>query len=375
MSSTRKLREPKQKITPPSSFAEPPLTPPPTDEKPFAQAPRVIALFHEIRAGKHSNRDPWTEFSLVPGEYDKLQRLLEREEELLGFVEDKIRYDYDAERDWLVVRMPTAVHELFIARVEDAVLSQLKSIRKGSDNAAAFAQKVNPARSTEIHFPVADGSSGKKSKHEPDASFWHNDAQYPGVIIEVAYSQKKKRLRRLAEDYLLDSDANVQVVVGLDIEYGRKESREATLSVWRSQLHHADDGVELRVVEEVADEAFRDEQGNPTTHPGLRLQLSDFACEELTKDVVEEGRREIIVSTHELCNYLSAAEDKMCRERSLVRHSIPAGVKKRKRSVTPPEVMVSGDEARYVKEEEREAKRAAGNDSDYENTSSRSLSE
>lgn len=70
----------------------------------------------------------------------------------------------------------------------------------------------------------------------------------------MAYSQKKKRLRRLAEDYLLDSDANVQVVVGLDIEYGRKESREATLSVWRSQLHHADDGVELRVVEEVADE-------------------------------------------------------------------------------------------------------------------------
>lgn len=91
--------------------------------------------------------------------------------------------------------------------------------------------------------------------------------------------------------------------------------------------------------------------------------------------MVEEGRREIIVSTHELCNYLSAAEDKMCRERSLVRHSIPAGVKKRKRSVTPPEVMVSGDEARYVKEEEREAKRAAGNGSDYENTSSRSLSE
>jgi hypothetical protein len=164
------------------------------------------------------------------------------------------RYDYDAERDWLVVRMPTAVHELFIARVEDAVVSQLKSIRKGSDNAAAFAQKVDSARSTEIRFPVTGGSSGKRSKHEPDASFWHNDAQYPGVIVEVAYSQKKRRLRRLAEDYLLDSDASVQVVVGLDIEYGRKESREATLSVWRSQLHHTDDGVELRVVDEVADE-------------------------------------------------------------------------------------------------------------------------
>jgi hypothetical protein len=375
MSSTRNPREPTQKITPPSSFAEPPLTPPPTDEKPFAQAPRVIALFHDIRAGKHSNRDPWKEFSLVPGEYDKLQRLLEQDEELLGFVKNKIRYDYDAERDWFVVRMPTAVHELFIARVEDSVVSQLKSIRKGSDNAAAFAQKVDSARSTEIRFPVAGDSSGKRSKHEPDASFWHNDAQYPGVIVEVAYSQKKRRLRRLAEDYLLDSDASVQVVVGLDIEYGRKESREATLSVWRSQLHHTDGGVELRVVDEVADEAFRDEQGNPTTHPGLRLQLADFACEELTKDVIEEGKREVILSTRELCDYLSAAEDKMCREGSLVRHSIPAGVKKRKRSITPPDVMVSADEAKYVEEEEREAKRVAWNDSDYENTSSNSSSQ
>jgi hypothetical protein len=150
--------------------------------------------------------------------------------------------------------MPTGVHELFIDRVEDAIRSQLKAIRKGSDKAALFAQKVRAARSTEIYFPVDGASLTKKSKHEPDASFWHNDAQYPGVIVEVAYSQKKRRLRRLAEDYLLDSDASVQVVVGLDIEYGRKESREATLSVWRSQLHHTDDGVELRVVDEVADE-------------------------------------------------------------------------------------------------------------------------
>lgn len=122
-------------------------------------------------------------------------------------------------------------------------------------------------------------------------------------------------------------------------------------------------------------QAFRDEQGNSTTHPGLRLQLSDFACEELTKDVVVTEGREIIVSTQELCNYLSAAEGKMRRETSLVRHSIPAGVKKRKRSETPTDVMVPRDEARYIKEEEREAKRAAVNDLDYEYTSSGSFSE
>jgi hypothetical protein len=68
------------------------------------------------------------------------------------------------------------------------------------------------------------------------------------VIIEVAYSQKRKRLGRLAEEYLLDSDASVQVVVGLDIEYGKKGSCKATLSVWRTQVFHTADEDELRVV-------------------------------------------------------------------------------------------------------------------------------
>lgn len=77
--------------TPPSSFATRPLTPPPTDEKPFAQAPRVIALFKEIRAGRHVKREPWTEFQLSAGEYDEIERQLERDEDLLGYVKDKIR--------------------------------------------------------------------------------------------------------------------------------------------------------------------------------------------------------------------------------------------------------------------------------------------
>jgi hypothetical protein len=112
--------------------------------------------------------------------------------------------------------MPTRVYELFIDSVEDAIRNQLKMIRGGSDRAALFAQKVRPARLTEIYFSVDGSALSTKSKHEPDASFWHDDAQYPSVIIEVAYSQKSERLSRLAGDYLLDSDAIVQAVMGLD---------------------------------------------------------------------------------------------------------------------------------------------------------------
>lgn len=101
------------------------------------------------------------------------------------------------------------------------------------------------------------------------------------------------------------------------------------------------DGDELRVVQETVNEAFRDDQGNPADYLGLRLQLSDFACEELTEDAIGGGGREILLSTQQLCQYLAAAEDEIQGQRALVKHSILPGVKKRKKSETPPERMAS----------------------------------
>jgi hypothetical protein len=80
-----------QHITPPSSFIDAPLTPPPTDEKAFTQAPRVIALFKDIQAGRHIKQHPWTEFQLARKEYEEIERRLRRDESLLGYVKDKIR--------------------------------------------------------------------------------------------------------------------------------------------------------------------------------------------------------------------------------------------------------------------------------------------
>jgi hypothetical protein len=45
----------------------------------------------------------------------------------------------------------------------------------------------------------------------------------------VSYLQKRKDLERLIDDYILRSDSNIQVVIGLDIKY--KTSKKVTLSV------------------------------------------------------------------------------------------------------------------------------------------------
>lgn len=77
--------------------------------------------------------------------------------------------------------------------------------------------------------------------------------------------------------------------------------------------------------------------------------------------------REILLSTHQLCQYLDAAEDKIPGQRILVKHSILPGVKKCKRSETPPEKLASDDEAKYA-DEARAAKRVEEDDHDYKHT-------
>jgi len=80
-----------QHTTPPSSFVDPPLTPPPTDKKVFTQVPRVLALFRARKAGRHVEQDPWTVFQLALGEYDELECRLKQEESLWEYVQHKIR--------------------------------------------------------------------------------------------------------------------------------------------------------------------------------------------------------------------------------------------------------------------------------------------
>ena len=82
----------------------------------------------------------------------------------------------------------------------------------------------------------------------------------------------------------------------------------------------------------------------------------------------------MIVSSEQLCQYLTAAESKVQQTESLGKHSIGPGVKKRKRSPTPQEEITSSDEARYAEREERAVKHMADDDPDYEDTSIRSLS-
>ena len=143
--------------------------------------------------------------------------------------------------------MSAPIHELVICSVVEEIACQLKSIREGNDASGEFARKIKHTGSSRVTFP--DSGYGP---HDPDASFRHLKAKYPGIVIEVSYSQKRKDLRYLADDYILGSNGNIRAVVGLDIEY---RGKMATLSVWQPRILINDDGsAELQAEQTVTDQ-------------------------------------------------------------------------------------------------------------------------
>jgi hypothetical protein len=150
--------------------------------------------------------------------------------------------------------MPSKVHEVFNARVVQEIEAQLRSIARGAGPSADFSRQIDHDGSERLTFSIPKvGEEGVETfQHEPDAIFEHRDAQYPGVVIEVSFTQKKKDLARLADSYILGSEGNIRVVVGLDIEYktaSKDPSKRATISLWRPK-YNVTERAEMELVAE-----------------------------------------------------------------------------------------------------------------------------
>jgi len=82
------------KITPPGSFIQTPLTPPPTDSKPTKLVLKVLNILQQCKDGRQVSESQWHTYKLRLEEYGELIRLVKKEESLSTFVENKFRYKW-----------------------------------------------------------------------------------------------------------------------------------------------------------------------------------------------------------------------------------------------------------------------------------------
>lgn len=64
------------------------------------------------------------------------------------------------------------------------------------------------------------------------------------MVLEVCYSQKSRRVAYIADEYILNTDGSINVVVAFDIDY--EGSKRATITVWRPEYIMVDGVQEFR---------------------------------------------------------------------------------------------------------------------------------
>jgi hypothetical protein len=148
----------------------------------------------------------------------------------------KYRYDYFPSIKQFVLRMASVLHEAVSGQIVREIQRQLDLIASHDDASANFIRDIIPCGSAKVTFPDPEYGT-----HHPDFEFRYLGTRYPTIVIEISYSQKRQDLPRLADEYILGSNGNIHVVIGLDVEY---RGKMATLSIWRPRFSINEDGGE-----------------------------------------------------------------------------------------------------------------------------------
>lgn len=143
--------------------------------------------------------------------------------------------------------MPAPVHDIFSTSVASEIYKKLQAIaaeHHGRDG--VFAAQIVNGGSSRI---LLETEEEKPLQRHPDAQFQHPQAAFPGVVVEISYSQDGKDLEKLAWEYIQHSNGDIKAVVGIDINYGVKPS---TVSLWQPEYAQEEGEEILDVQTEIA---------------------------------------------------------------------------------------------------------------------------
>lgn len=259
--------------------------------------------------------------------YAKFELSRQRYSQLRSRIEQSFRrFDYEPERERLIIRMPSAVHDIFSASLANEVTNQLRSVGKTDPSTAHFVSQIVSGASSEIDLNGSNpGGSGPQLSRQPDQQFQHKKAVFPGVVVEISYAQDGKHLGKLAQSYILESNGGIRAVVGIDIN--SRGSQPSTVSLWRASLSSPAgkpretvlkmdpilDAVvcllESSTLENVTDpeQPFRSHKGAPINRDkAIRLTLHDFALDQLSRTCKPLP---IHVGFDKLCQFIDEAEE------------------------------------------------------------------
>ena len=136
--------------------------------------------------------------------------------------------------------MPSRIHELFLIKLVDEIRNQIaeKVAQAPSSPVSLILRNIQYYASSDVEEPRSNNDRKPSQHHRsPDASLGFEVSQFPSLIIECSYAQRNKNLRRIADDYVMMSDGNTKMVVGVDIGYRPRRGEELVdkVLIWEAK--------------------------------------------------------------------------------------------------------------------------------------------
>lgn len=245
--------------------------------------------------------------------------------------------------------MVTPIHEIVTRMISDSIKEQLVTIKKTSNEPTKqLIQKIREVCSASIKLYWSRGTL------QPDSQFRVKGCYYPGVVIEMAYSQSFRSLRAKARNLIVGSDGNIQIVIGLEAENGGAYK----ISAWRPDFIQSEDGNTVRLGTVIEQDIIRDVDGK--LRPGsMTFQLRDFGSNLAATFPNANLTASITLRYNDLVDYLVDAEEIQNQEQPPGPNNIGDV------GESSAEELTSEDEKEFLHLENKSAARSEAFDPDY----------
>jgi hypothetical protein len=218
-----------RKVTPPEHNALP--SPPATIEVERIRNPPNLPprLLDFKRKAETCDVEPLIHIPINPAEYASASDQIES-----AFK----RFDYEPKSGRIILRMPSPIHDKFAASLVSSIEQEILRIGREYSKVRGFTSQLETEGSSRIILPYEEKQENgdpilKELRRQPDGQFRFEGAEFPGVVLEVSYSQDGKQLSKLAKQYINYSEGNIKLVICIDINYG---SIKSTVSLWKPRF-------------------------------------------------------------------------------------------------------------------------------------------
>lgn len=343
----------------------------------LAPVDRVLGTLHLLHAGRAASSlrlNELKEFVLSPNEFGALRRRIDEDTALAGFHNAKVRWEYES--GVCTLRMPSVVHEIFTARVNDGIQAAIEALGErlgGKARDALKGVKKGGSPTLRLEGPAPLSGSSQETGEEvlvetyrsPDGTFFHREGKWPCVVLEVSFSQAGRKLDRIAESYVVDSFGGIRCVVGLELPYVRKNTKGRTcvdntarVSVWRANVEQDEDGIDtLSCARAMQRTPFVDQCG--VNQAGqLELSIADLLPPNVLDTLDGEVRDEkITLPFSDLAAFLKDANRAQELDGEKFETDSKPSMKRKKRRRTPEEELDEEREAKFKRLEDAEVSR------------------